>query len=178
MRVVLIALLLGACQSQGGPPTKAKPVAPAVVEAPTDVTAQDYRLPTLPHARVTLVDAYGYKHLVDAEVASTRDARTRGLMWRSSLPEGTGMLFIFPEQEQLNFWMKNTLIPLDMLFISKERVIVGIVEQATPRSLDARGPGAPALYVLEVPGGWSSKLGLRAGLSVQFEGIQGITPTE
>jgi hypothetical protein len=172
------ALICVACQSQGGPPAAATRAPEPSAAKVTDVTARAYVMPSLPKARVTLADAWGYKHAVDAEVAATRDARTRGLMWRTALPEGTGMLFIFPEQDELNFWMKNTLIPLDMIFISKDRVIVGVVERAQPGTLEARGPGVPALYVLEVPGGWASKMGLGVGRGVQLEGIQGIVATE
>lgn len=172
----MAVLVVAACQSQGGPAGTAPPV--VAKSKVTDVTAKDFALPALPRARVTLVDAYGFKHVVDAEVAATREARTRGLMWRTSLPEGTGMLFIFPEEDELNFWMKNTLIPLDMIFLSKTRVIVGIVAEAAPQSLDARGPGTPARYVLEVPGGWAKKRDVRPGGSVQLEGIQAIVASE
>jgi hypothetical protein len=99
-------------------------------------------------------------------------------MWRTALPEGTGMLFIFPEQDELNFWMKNTLIPLDMIFISKDRLIVGVVERAQPGTLEPRGPGVPALYVLEVPGGWAARMGLAVGRPVQLDGLQGIVATD
>ena len=176
MRPTLLALvLLAACQSQGQAPA----TAPAAPRAPrqTDVTAQDYQLPALPHARVVLEDAYGARHAVDAEVASTRDARTRGLMWRTSLADGAGMLFIFPREEPLNFWMKNTLIPLDMIFLAADRTIVGVVEQATPLTLNPRGPDADAMYVLEVPGGWVARTGLRPGLRVRIDGLAGVVGT-
>lgn len=185
MRGALFAtLLLLGCESLGrapkvaapAPASASVPAKPAASRAVSDVTAEDFEMPPLPRARVTLVDAYGYSHAVDAEVAATRDARTRGLMWRSALPEGTGMLFIFPEEDWLNFWMKNTLIPLDMIFMSKDRVIVGIVERTEPKTLTARGPKAKALYVLEVPGGWAAKVGLVPGSKVAIEGTQGIVP--
>ncbi len=173
--LVAVVVLLLACESSAQAPGSKK-----VVAASSDVTAQDYVGPTLPRARVTLVDAFGFKHAVDSEVAATRDSRTRGLMWRTQLAEGVGMLFIFPAEEELNFWMKNTLIPLDMIFISKDRVIVGIAERAEPKTLSPRGPGngKPAMYVLEVPGGWASKIGLRPGLKVQLDGIGSITATD
>ena len=178
MRPAWLALVvLAACQSQGqasapapAPSASARPKAPRQ----TDVTAQDYQAPALPHARVVLEDAYGAKHAVDAEVAATRESRTRGLMWRTSLADGAGMLFIFPQEEPLNFWMKNTLIPLDMIFLAQDRTIVGIVEQATPLTLSPRGPGTDAMYVLEVPGGWVAKVGLRKGLKVRIDGIEGL----
>jgi hypothetical protein len=181
MRAALVAiLLLLACESLGRGPKATAPVpaTPVTARAVTDITAEDFQMPPLPRARVTLVDAYGYTHAVDAEVAATRESRTRGLMWRRALAEGTGMLFIFPEEEWLTFWMKNTLIPLDMIFLSKDQVIVGIVERAEPKTLTSRGPEGKALYVLEVPGGWAGKIGLAPGLKVTLEGTQSIVPTQ
>ena len=171
-----VCLALTACESQGSKPpaVAAPPVAkPAAV---TDVTAQDYVMPKMPHARVTLVDAFGGKHPVDAEVAWNRDQRTRGLMWRTELAEGTGMLFVFPKDSWLSFWMKNTLIPLDMIFIRSDFTIVGVVERAEPRTLSARAPEEESMYVLEVTSGWSEKIGLKRGLKVKVDGIQGLTP--
>lgn len=178
---LVVALVLCACRSEAEPPVQ-KVVPKVALAAPpkvTDITAQDYVMPALPHARVTLKDAFGGKHAVDAEVAATRDSRTRGLMWRTSLTDGQGMLFIFHGEQRLSFWMKNTLIPLDMIFLAKDLSIVGIVENAEPRTLSARGPGStPSQYVLEVPGGWSAKVGLRAGLKVELEGTKAIEPQD
>lgn len=171
------AIALCSCESQGKPPPKPAPV-PVEAPRPKDVTAQDYVMPKLPHGRVTLVDAFGGKHQVDAEIASTREQRTRGLMWRTELAVGTGMLFIFDRDDSLSFWMKNTLIPLDMVFISSDLTIVGIVEQAEPKTLSPRTPGNGVLsqYVLEVPSGWTAKIGLKRGLKVTLEGTQGLVP--
>ena len=173
--LLIAAVALLSCESLGKPPPP--PLAPAPRRVVTDVTAQDYAMPKLPHARVTLVDAYGGKHPVDAEVAYTRDQRTRGLMWRTELAEGTGMLFIFQGDQWLSFWMKNTLIPLDMIFIRSDLTIVGIVEKAEPKTLSARAPDEQSMYVLEVPSGWSEKIGLRKGLKVKLEGTQSLIPS-
>lgn len=173
-------LVLTSCESQGSKPVTPPPAAPPQVAAKppvTDITAQDYVMPKMPHARVTLVDAYGGKHPVDAEVAYTRDQRTRGLMWRTELTEGTGMLFIFQGDQWLSFWMKNTLIPLDMIFIRSDLTIAGIVEKAEPKTLSARAPDEQSMYVLEVPSGWSEKIGLRKGLKVKLEGTQSLVPS-
>ena len=143
-----------------------------------DVTAEEYAAPTLPRVRVVLTDAYGLAHTVDAEVAATPEARTRGLMWRKSLPAGTGMFFAFPEEDVLSFWMKNTLIPLDIIFISSSFRVVDIAAWCTPKSLDARSPSSKARYVLEVPGGWTAKTGIAPGSRVQVHGLQRITIVE
>src|SRR5262245_47746117 len=108
MRVLAALLWLSACQNAEGarPAPATVPAAPAA--AASDVTAESYRMPPLPRGRVTLVDAFGGKHVVEVEIAATRDARTRGMMWRRELADGHGMLFIFHQQHTLSFWMKNT----------------------------------------------------------------------
>lgn len=174
-----MAVALSACESRGSKPVippAAPPAQPQQKPAVTDITAQDYVMPKLPRGRVTLVDAFGGKHLVDVEVAWNRDQRTRGLMWRTELAEGTGMLFVFQKDSFLSFWMKNTLIPLDMIFIRSDLTIVGIVAKAEPKTLSARAPDEESMYVLEVPSGWCEKIGLKRGLKVKIDGIQGIAP--
>jgi uncharacterized membrane protein (UPF0127 family) len=139
-----------------------------------DPTSQTYAGPALPHATVLLTDAYGGRHAVDVEVAATPTTRERGLMWRTSLPDGTGMLFIFGRENIQSFWMRNTLIALDMLFIGKDKRVAGIVENAEPKTLISRGVPFPSLYVLEVPGGWTSRAGIRAGAQMELQGADGI----
>ena len=175
--LIAVAVLVLACPGEGKPPTP--PVAPVVAPPPaqppkpvvTDITAEDYPMPRLPRAKVTLVDTAGRKLPIESEVAFTRDSRTRGLMWRYNLAERSGMLFIFTREQPLSFWMRNTLIPLDMIFIDAKGKIVSIVENAEPRTLSSRPSAAPATYVLEVPGGYCAKSGVKAGSSVSFEGI-------
>lgn len=135
-------------------------------------------MPRLPAGRVTVATAGGTKEMFDVEVAATRDSRTRGLMWRYALGERAGMLFIFTREQPLSFWMRNTLIPLDMLFIDAKGKVVSIIENAEPRTLQARPSAGPATYVLEVAGGTCAKKGLKAGARVTFEGISNIVPEE
>nr|WP_257458687.1 DUF192 domain-containing protein [Archangium lipolyticum] len=161
-------LLLTACEATEA---KGRPSAPEARKV-TDVTAEDYVGPSLPRARVLLKDAYGGVHRVDVEVAATPDTRTRGLMWRKELAAGKGMLFVFPHDEVQSFWMQNTLIPLDMLFINSAGRIVGIIENAEPRTLSPRSVGVPGRYVLEVPGGWCQKVGITRGGSVELQGVE------
>ena len=181
MKTLAAVLLVAACQGEGArsapPPAVPAPAAPAPAPKPvqTDITAEDYVMPPLPMGRVTLTDAFGGKHVVEVEIAATHDARTRGLMWRRALEDGKGMLFIFKEQQPLMFWMKNTLIPLDMIFIDKDLKIVGAVENAEPRTFNSRGVGAPSMFVLEVPGGWVAKKGLKAGSAITLDGAADVT---
>jgi uncharacterized membrane protein (UPF0127 family) len=108
---------------------------------------------------------------VDVEVARTPAEQERGLMFRERLAPGTGMLFVFPASQDHVFWMRNTLIPLDMIFIDERGVVVGVVERAEPLSERGRSAGAPSRYVLEVPGGFAAEHGVRAGDRARLEGI-------
>ncbi|MBL8956444.1 MAG: DUF192 domain-containing protein [Myxococcaceae bacterium] len=174
MKVLAALLLVVACQSEGGKPASPSPSAqapaPAARPVQTDVAAEDYVMPPLPKGRITLSDAFGGKHVIDIEIAATQSARTRGLMWRRELADGKGMLFIFRDEQRLSFWMKNTLIPLDMIFLDKDLKIAGVVENAEPRTFTSRGIGVPTLFVLEVPGGWWAKNGMKAGSVAVLEG--------
>lgn len=104
------------------------------------------------------------------ELASTNEERSKGLMFRRELSPRKGMLFLFPEERKLSFWMKNTLIPLDMVFISKDWRVVGVVENATPLSEEPRGVDQDSQYVLEVAGGTAKRLGIKAGSIVTVAG--------
>jgi len=108
---------------------------------------------------------------VSLEVAATPAERERGLMYRTSLADGRGMLFVFDEDRNHSFWMKNTLIPLDMLFIARDGTVVGIHANATPQSTADIAVGMPSRYVLEVPGGWAARHGISAGARVEFRGV-------
>jgi uncharacterized protein len=110
---------------------------------------------------------------VRLEIANTSASRERGLMYRTSLPEDGGMLFVFPEQSEQSFWMKNTLIPLDMLFIDRDGRIVGIHPDAVPLSVAPISVGKPSTYVLEVNGGWAARHGVRPGDTVELRGVPG-----
>jgi len=108
---------------------------------------------------------------VSLEVAATPAERARGLMYRTSLAEGRGMLFVFDEDRNHSFWMKNTLIPLDMLFIARDGTVVGIHPNATPLSTADIAVGKLSRYVLEVPGGYAARHGIVAGAQVEFRGV-------
>lgn len=109
--------------------------------------------------------------VVEVEVVSTPAQIERGLMFREHLPPDQGMLFLMKEEREWPFWMRNTLIPLDMIFIAGNMTIAGIVENAEPRTETMRQVGKPSLYVLEVNGGFSAGHKIAAGAKVQFEGV-------
>jgi uncharacterized membrane protein (UPF0127 family) len=117
------------------------------------------------------VDAGGRKIVFHVELALTPDEQARGLMYRTELAPDAGMLFVFDEAHEHPFWMKNTLVPLDMIFIGADRRIAGIVENAEPQTLTERTVRAPSQYVLEIGGGLSQRLGIRAGQAVEISGV-------
>jgi uncharacterized membrane protein (UPF0127 family) len=121
--------------------------------------------------KVTIATQTGQSVIFQVEVADTAAKRTLGLQYRKELGSDRGMIFLFPAESHQSFWMKNTPLPLDMIFINSERKIVGIVEQTTPFSLDSRSVPAPSQFVLEINGGLAKRHGIRAGDSVKFEGI-------
>jgi uncharacterized membrane protein (UPF0127 family) len=104
-------------------------------------------------------------------IADSPAERSRGLMYVQNLPMDDGMLFIFETEEVQSFWMRNTLIPLDMIFIKSDKTVVGVVANAEPLTLTPRTVGKPSLYVLEVNGGWAAAHGVTEGSTVRFEGI-------
>jgi uncharacterized membrane protein (UPF0127 family) len=97
------------------------------------------------------------------EIADTEAAREKGLMFRKSLPPGQGMLFDFHREAPVGFWMKNTYIPLDMIFIRANGRIANIAENAKPLSEAVIPSDGPVLAVLEVAGGTARKLGIVPG---------------
>ncbi len=99
----------------------------------------------------------------DLEIAKTSHQKNQGLMNRSELPNDQGMIFEIASESPVCMWMKNTLIPLDMIFLNNQGVVVGIVENAQPQTLDPRCyQGKEQIkYVIEILGGMSQKVGLK-----------------
>lgn len=105
---------------------------------------------------------------LDIEIADDDYATQTGLMYRSSMENTQGMLFIFPDTDYRSFYMKNTEIPLDIIFIAEDQTIVSIQKNAQPMSESSLPSKAPAKYVLEVNAGLSDEWGLNQGDNIQF----------
>ena len=115
------------------------------------------------HDRLTVVTVDGRSYAFDVELALSADQQTQGLMFRRVLAADAGMLFDFHRVRPVSMWMKNTLLPLDMIFIADDGTVAGIAERTIPQSLDIISSPGPVRAVLEVNGGTASRLGIKAG---------------
>jgi len=101
-------------------------------------------------------------HVITAELAQTEEQREIGLMFREAMAANHGMLFVFERAGQQCFWMKNTLLPLDVAFIADNGTVVN-TDRMKPRTLDAHCSSQPVRFVLEMNDGWFAKRGITAG---------------
>lgn len=114
-------------------------------------------------SKLSVETAGGGKFRFDVELALTPGQQAQGLMYRRTMAADAGMLFIYDRVQPASFWMKNTLIPLDMLFIAADGRIVNIHERAVPESLDSVNSDGPVKAILELNGGMAARLGIRPG---------------
>ena len=103
------------------------------------------------------------------EVAGSPDQQETGMMFRTSVGPNEGMIFPYDPPQSVAFWMKNTLIPLDMIFIRADGTIARVAANATPRSLEPVPSGEPIAAVLEIGGGRAAQLGIREGDRVDWQ---------
>jgi uncharacterized membrane protein (UPF0127 family) len=155
----LLALSLVACSS--GQTHEEAPVAAKHDDGPAPATAMP---------KVHIASASG-DIVVEVEIVATPAKIERGLMFREHLPPDQGMLFLMDEERDWPFWMKNTLIPLDLIFITLGMTVAGVVHDAVPRTEDLRRVDTPSLYVLEVNGGYAKGHAILDGAKVRFEGV-------
>jgi hypothetical protein len=127
-------------------------------------------------ARVVLLPPGHDPINVRVEIADDEAERRQGLMYRKQLDPDAGMLFLFEAPQHLTFWMHNTYVPLDMIFIEPSLRILGVVENAEPLTDSSRDVPGNSQYVLEVNAGFSRANGLTAGTLVRFEGVDGASP--
>jgi len=122
--------------------------------------------PKLDKQKITFTEA---KFSITAEVTKTLEERARGLMYRKSLDDDKGMLFVFDDYRRHPFWMKNTCLSLDMIWLDQNRKIVGIEENTTPLDESSYDPGCPSAYVIEVAAGWARRHGVKPGQTVELD---------
>lgn len=103
------------------------------------------------------------------EVADTFEERQIGLMYRKQLPENSGMLFIFQKEEPRQFWMKNTYLELDIIFLDHEYRVTNVVSRAVPLTESHRNSTKPAMYAVELVGGSAEKLGIKEGSLLEIQ---------
>jgi len=138
-------------------------------EGSSSSTSQRTDIPFTPTGLLELVDAEGSVITsVAIEIARGDSARARGLMDRTSLPNRGGMLFFDESERDQTFWMKNTLIPLDIIFIDADSQVVNVGKNTRPLSEDRVSSTAPAQYVLEVKAGFADTYGIDSTTSVRW----------
>lgn len=158
---LVFALLLPAWLGLGAGCNKPPP--------PTSTTAQSSQQPT-----VAFYPSSGSPPWpVKVELAKNDADRAKGLMYRRELAPNTGMLFVFEGPEIRRFWMRNTYLPLDMIFLNERKVVVGIEENTVPLDETSRGPDQPAQYVVEVLAGEARRHGLTVGSRAEFLQLEG-----
>ena len=107
--------------------------------------------------------------LVEVEIADTQEEREKGLMFRTNLDDNKGMLFIFSKPDFANFWMKNTFLSLDILFISEDNIIEGFVKGTVPLNEKIHISETKVKYILEINSGLIDKIGIKLGDEVKIE---------
>jgi uncharacterized membrane protein (UPF0127 family) len=129
--------------------------------------------PKLPTEQLTIVSDDGKSHVFNVELAITEQQQDTGLMFRTSVPADTGMLFPWPQPQVSEMWMKNTIEPLDMVFIGADGKVKAIAENTVPYSLRVISSGVPVLATLELQAGITATLNINVGdkvIAKQFNG--------
>ena len=139
----------------------------AVFIVAASLRTQAAQLQTFDRDELQIVTAAGTNRF-SVELATTPEQREQGLMFRRKLAADAGMLFLYPDDQWINMWMKNTLLPLDMIFISRDGRVLSVAERTVPMSEVTIPSGQPARAVLEVNGGTSARLQLKAGDRVLY----------
>jgi uncharacterized membrane protein (UPF0127 family) len=122
------------------------------------------------HGELDIQTGAGRQHFT-IELATENEQQIQGLMFRRSLAPDAGMLFLYTDDHDIQMWMKNTLIPLDMIFIRADGSVLSIAERTVPQSLATIGSQGAARAVLEVNGGTAARLGIKPGDHVLFPGL-------
>lgn len=161
MAIVLAALALSGCSRAEGDSAYARQTAQPAGAPQVAGAAPAAARPAPGRAWVI----FGADTVV-AEVARTPDQRAQGLMYRQELPDGTGMLFVFEDNDLRSFWMQNTYVPLDIAFLDPGLTVVDI-QQMAPMTTDPHASAGPAMFALEVRQGWFADRGITVGARAQ-----------
>lgn len=145
---------------------KDEPVVSPVIERPTDkIPEPQFKK----EGELTFLSGDGKEvKKIDIEIADNAPERQQGLMYRKSMDEARGMLFVFPEEGEQGFWMKNTIISLDLMYVNKNKEIVKIHKNTIPYSERDIPSEKPAMYVVEVNAGFTDKYGIKEGDKIEF----------
>jgi uncharacterized protein len=128
---------------------------------------------------LTFMDSTGnVKDKIDIQIANTEFDRELGLMFRKNMEENQGMLFIFPEASIQNFWMRNTLISLDMIFVNQDKKIITIRKNTTKLSDQTYSSTGPAMYVIEVNAGFADRYNIKVGDKIEWTKTKSIPPED
>lgn len=154
--LVVPALMLAACSPQAG-----------AGAAPTPDAQATHPVSGLRVIPLTITQG-GKTHSFRVEVAETDEQQERGLMFRTEMGADEGMIFPKEPAQARSFWMRNTVIPLDLIFIGPDHRIVNIIANAVPYSLESLPSAAPVIAVLELNGGRAAQLGIEPGATVTW----------
>lgn len=168
----ITALAFSACQSDPKPPTQPQQPTTAVTDqAPAPGPAAVPEPPFVKEGELAVLDPSGKKIVqkFDIEIAQIPEERQQGLMYRKSMSDNQGMLFLFEYPEPQSFWMHNTYISLDIIYLNEKMEVVSIQKNAAPQSDKPLPSGKPAQYVLEINGGLCDKLGIKPGMKVAWQ---------
>lgn len=135
---------------------------PVLLPTILSATLANAQLQRFETSELTIVSSTG-RHRFTVEIADTEAQMAQGLMFRQALARDAGMLFDYRRPTMASMWMRNTLIPLDMLFVDEQGRIVNIHERAVPKTLDAIAAAAPVRAVVELNGGTAARLGIKPG---------------
>ncbi len=151
-----------------GPPNVARAALAALVIFSSLIWTQAFGDVLFKHSSLKIETKNG-PVLLDVEVADTEPKREQGLMFRRTIAENQGMIFLFDGEQEITMWMKNTYIPLDMVFIGNDWRVVHIAFDAEPFSTDVISSVRPASRVIEIAAGQAKKLGIKVGDSVSLQ---------
>jgi uncharacterized membrane protein (UPF0127 family) len=143
------------------------PAQPSAIALNSGEPDETHAQPELAKEALVIVSHDGQRHLFHVEMAKTMDQQMVGLMWRKTVPADGGMLFDWGYPRESDMWMKNTIAPLDMLFIDQNGVIRHIAEDTVPQSLAEISSGGPIYAALELAAGTAERLDIQVGDKIE-----------